>query len=197
MNDGVEDRKIMKTRIDILNKLIEENDFQRYLEIGYARGESFKAIKCKHKEAVDPVIKEKKAGLHAMTSDEFFTQYEGEPFDLVFLDGLHHCDQLRKDINNASKHLTENGVICVHDINPFDEKSQEVPLDGHHTWNGDVWRAWVGFRKKYPAIKTKAYLFDHGIGVIYPEGKKFRAHYEDTELTYAEFVSDKENLLGV
>lgn len=45
-----------------------------------------------------------------------------QKFDLVFIDGLHHSDQVLKDINNSLSFLEPNGVIMCHDILPSSEQ---------------------------------------------------------------------------
>lgn len=37
------------------------------------------------------------------------------PFDLVFIDGLHYADVVQADLDLASRHLTPNGSILMHD----------------------------------------------------------------------------------
>ncbi len=59
---------------------------------------------------VDPGM----GGTHRMTSDEFFRQYQGPPFDLIFIDGLHLSEQVLTDIKNALQWLSPGQVLkCV------------------------------------------------------------------------------------
>jgi predicted O-methyltransferase YrrM len=39
----------------------------------------------------------------------------GGPFDLIFIDGCHHSDYVRKDTENALAQLAPNGVLIWHD----------------------------------------------------------------------------------
>ena len=41
-------------RIDLIQEIVNEREFKRYLEIGTYKGESFFPINCKYKVAVDP-----------------------------------------------------------------------------------------------------------------------------------------------
>ncbi|MGH2622042.1 MAG: class I SAM-dependent methyltransferase [Sphingobacterium sp.] len=182
----------------IINELIEENGYTRYLEIGYFTGDSYRKVECANKAAVDPAIKETEPhapNLHSMTSDEFFAKNEGV-FDIVLIDGLHHADQVRKDVINASKCLSPNGCIVLHDVNPATKDEQIVPRK-QRVWTGNCWRTFVGFRQKYPDTEAFAYPFDHGVGVIIPAGKKFRAHFENKEMSYEEFDTNRKTLLGL
>jgi hypothetical protein len=104
------------------------------------------------------------------TSDEFFAQNdkrkkEKERFDLIFIDGLHHADQVEKDIVNAWYALNEGGVILLHDVHPPTEAHQVVPRE-QLSWTGDVWKSFVGFRQKYPKIPTGCFREKYGLGWI-------------------------------
>lgn len=183
----------MKNKSEVINRIINEIEAENYLEIGYGNGEGIKQIECKNKYSVDPNGKADFKG----TSDKYFEQLpKTAKFDVILVDGLHHSDQVRKDINNASKHLTKKGAIVLHDVNPNSKETQEIPCKTA-IWEGDCWRAFVGFRNTYPDIKTECYLEDHGVAVIYPNGKKFSGEYEDNETTYEYFEKNKLNLLGV
>lgn len=139
----------MKKRTDLLNLLAERYGLKRYLEIGLQdRTQNFDKIICEYKLSIDP-----DPNSHAsfcMTSDEFFNLGTNQlyiddetktTFDLIFIDGLHHADQVKKDFRNALKILSPNGFIVLHDCNPEKEEHTIVPRPterGH--WNGDVYR---------------------------------------------------------
>jgi hypothetical protein len=134
----------MKTRTDLLNHLAEKYNLQSYLEIGVQVPElNFDKIKCKHKWGVDPDPNAR--ARHQMTSDEFFEFHRVSipdiQFDLIFIDGLHTAEQVKKDFENALKILSPNGFIVLHDCNPEKEEHTIVPRPtarGH--WNGDVYK---------------------------------------------------------
>jgi hypothetical protein len=132
----------MKNRTDLLNFLAEKYNLQRYLEIGVQVPElNFDKVICKQKVGVDPDPLAR--ATWQMTSDEFFHGrfYEGIVPDLVFIDGLHTKEQVKKDFENALKILSPNGFILIHDCNPEKEEHTIVPRPterGH--WNGDVWK---------------------------------------------------------
>lgn len=183
----------MKTKNDVINDIIVENDYKSYLEIGYQNGAGFNEIKANNKYSVDPNGKADFKG----TSDDFFKQLpKTKKYHIILIDGLHHSDQVRRDIINASKFLYKNGTIVLHDVNPNSKETQTVPCQTG-IWEGDVWRAFVGFRKVYPEVKTNCLLDDHGIGIIYPNGVKFSGEFEDMKMSYEDFAKDKEVLLGV
>jgi len=175
------DREIRKTAI--LNTLVERYSYQSYLEIGQGhRDQNFDWITCRIKIGVDPNRLLNAA--YQMTSDEFFAMNK-DTFDLIFIDGLHHADQVERDIINALKVLNDNGTIVVHDCNPGTREMQIVPLPaGQTTWTGDVWKAWVKLRATRPDLKMYVIDIEYGCGIIrigsqriieLPEGLNYEA----------------------
>jgi hypothetical protein len=134
------------TRTELLNNLAKWYNLNDYLEIGVQdKKQNFDKIICERKVSVDPDIKAKAD--YVMTSDEYFDLilndqfHGGRQFDLIFIDGLHHSDQVEKDFINAQKVLKKGGFIVLHDCNPQYEQHTIVPRQkpsGH--WNGDVYR---------------------------------------------------------
>lgn len=142
---------------------------QRYLEIGIHRGVTFGKINAPIKDSVDPST-ECPAKYH-LTSDKFFEEIAptlGYKYNLVFIDGLHHADQVNRDIENSLKYTEDDGIIVLHDCNPISEMRQRVPADfdiWEHGWNGDVWKSVVWARQTY---NYNIYVIDadEGLGVI-------------------------------
>ena len=164
------------TRTDILNAIIHKCGYTQYLEIGVQHGVNFQAIKCQYKVGVDPVPQYEVDSIQEgqtfkLTSDEFFKRAIGisDRFDLIFIDGLHHADQVLRDFNNAQKVLSPNGTIVLHDCHPPNEPCQRVPRETQE-WCGDVWKAWVEIRKQNfkPGFVQNAMFCidtDYGVGV--------------------------------
>lgn len=151
-------------RYDLINRLINKFNFKTYLEIGVFNGENFKEINCETKVSVDPVPGEYVT--NTMTSDEYFaTLSEDTKFDLIFIDGLHLWEQCYRDINNALNHLSPNGVIVCHDMNPLYELySSRVQFT---YWNGDVWKSFVKVRSERSDIHCCMIEdCDFGLGII-------------------------------
>ena len=146
--------------MEIIQKIINQNNFKKYLEIGCDQDENFSKIKVENKVGVDPL----RGGTIRSTSDEFFKS-NNDKFDIIFLDGLHTYNQTIKDINNSLEHLNSNGIIIIHDCLPKKIWNQIVPrMYGH--WNGDVWKAIVESRT-LSDIDTYTCVADHGLGVIF------------------------------
>lgn len=157
------------TRTEIINNLIKEKGYQSYLEIGLGDGRNFRDVQCNEKIGVDPAKVLDRSGVFQMTSDEWFT--DSHKFDLIFIDGLHHADQVERDIVNAWNCLNPGGAILIHDIHPKDEAMTLVPRQ-QKIWTGDVFRAWYGFKQKYPKIKTEYLEETWGIGLIWKSKAK-------------------------
>ena len=153
------------SRIEIIQNIINKQNYQNYLEIGCDKNENFSKIKIKNKIGVDPL----QGGTIRKTSDEFFNS-NTEKFDIIFLDGLHTYEQTIKDINNSLKFIKSSGVIVIHDCLPKKIWNQIVPrIYGH--WNGDVWKAIVHSRT-YKNADTYTCIADHGLGLIFKRKNK-------------------------
>jgi hypothetical protein len=93
-------------RFDIINYLIEKYKLINYLEIGVFKGENIREVKALHKDGVDPGSEgyTPPEVNYPMTSDDFFDVLKGHDeikYDIIFIDGLHHADQVEKDIKNS------------------------------------------------------------------------------------------------
>lgn len=185
---------------EIINRIIEETGSKSFLEIGYGNGHNFDKIKCDIKLATDPTLKgsvfddKKQEYLYNKESDDFWDEKELDDIDVIFIDGLHHADQVRKDIINAMK--CNPKAIILHDTMPHSKAMQEVPRTTKE-WTGDCWKAAVGFHQSYPDVRFETYRSDYGLSVFYPEGKKVKKHFEKIDLTYEEFKENEVELLCV
>ena len=128
-----------------------------YLEIGVDRGFSLElANNCPRPVGVDPDprIAAKLADhsqVERVTSDAFFASYDGEPFEMIFVDGLHTAEQSLKDMINAERVLAPGGSIFVHDVVPLTEQTQR---DDRCTsfWSGTPWKAFLSLIKHRPDL---------------------------------------------
>lgn len=177
----------MKTRIDIINSLIKDNDYKSYLEIGVKRGETFNKINCPERVGVDPVWPTTFKG----TSDQFFKKNK-KKFDLIFIDGLHEFAQVKKDIENSLRCLTINGVIVLHDCLPENLLMQKIPRVVRD-WTGEVWKAFVYFRR-LPGLEMFVYDCDFGVGVIRVGQQK---PLVVDKPTYAQFKKNKKEWMNI
>lgn len=185
---------MIKDRADLINYYIEDHGFINYLEIGVFDGENIRKIKAAHKDGVDPGSEGKMVPEvnFKMTSDEFFLLIKGFDiyYDIIFIDGLHHSEQVDRDIANSLEHLVTDGIIVLHDCNPPTEGHAAVPRQ-QSEWNGDVYKSIIKFRYegKYPCW---VYDMDWGLGVIYKREARVKNISYISEEQYERGISDWE-----
>ena len=170
----------MINRTNEIKRIIKENGYTSYLEIGLGNGSNFKEINIEMKVGVDPAVSGKDIG--TIESDTFFEHCE-DTFDLIFIDGLHHADQVERDIINSWNVLNKGGQILIHDVKPLSEVCQRVPRE-QTQWTGDVWRSWYGLKNTYPKLKFD-YLDERvGLAIIHKSRHKIEAGFTDFETDY-------------
>ena len=147
------------SRLDMINYFIKKNNYKSYLEIGCDKNQIFSQITLNKKIGVDPYS----GGNVRKTSDDFFKE-NAEKFDLIFIDGLHVYDQVKKDIINSINFLNKEGVILVHDCLP-DTIGKQAVQRYKMQWNGDVWKAIVDLRQRED-LEIHTCFVDQGIGII-------------------------------
>jgi hypothetical protein len=140
-------------RYQILNQLIEHYGLHSYLEIGVQEPRNcLLKVNALKKVGVDPVV------IHPLvwrkTSDAFF-QLNKDKFDLIFIDGLHEYEQVKKDFLNALECLNDKGFIMLHDTLPMQEETTKVPRVTK-VWHGDVYKFVLELHKyaKFVTINT-------------------------------------------
>lgn len=149
-------------RTNLINYIIKKQGYKSYLEIGVGTGKNFRDVKCKEKASVDP--DDKVNATYRMTSDDYFMRHT-YGYDICFIDGLHHADQVRRDIENAWLRLDDGGCLILHDTNPDREEITHVPRDSKE-WCGDVYKA-IHQIDGPPKFTLKD---DHGVTVIRKTG---------------------------
>lgn len=152
-------------RTDIINALIQKYEYKSYLEVGTQDPTSnFDKINTPNKVSVDPYPRGQVTFVG--TSDEYFDSIsEDLKYDIIFIDGLHHSEQVLKDIENSLNHLSDNGTIVCHDCLPTTELMQERDDHGGE-WTGDVWKAIAELRVECIDLDIKVVDTDYGCGII-------------------------------
>ena len=185
-------------RYDLINYLIEKNKFLNYLEIGVFHGENIRLVKAAHKDGVDPgherIVSPEVT--YPMTSDDFFELIKGHDikYDVIFIDGLHHKEQVDKDIENALNHLVPNGYILLHDCNPISYDAQLVPRETV-VWNGDVWESIVKLRLNRSDLEVRVVDTDFGVGVV--NFGKMKTYKKSKNITWDYFQNNKKELINI
>ena len=175
-----------KSRLEIVQNIITKKNYSSYLEIGTFRDELFNSINCKYKIGVDPVS----GGNIRKTSDKFFEE-NTQTFDLIFIDGLHHYHQVKKDIENSLSVLNDNGIILMHDCMPRNYYYQAVPRS-QLNWNGDTWKAFLEIRTNEQYDSYCCYA-DEGIGVILKRPNRNKLDLKDKNFGSLNFNTYAEN----
>jgi hypothetical protein len=191
-------------RVSLIDYYLSKSQNPKYLEIGVWKGLCLNSITANIKDSVDPDISTPAS--YKMTSDEFFENIAptlGYKYDVIFIDGLHHTEQVDKDIANSLLYLEDKGVIILHDCNPINELRQQVPPNFNIWelgWNGDVWKSVVKFRKNYSSKIYNLFVInaDEGLGVIENNtlGKKLSLKIPDV-LTYDCLDKNRQELLNL
>ena len=180
-------------RWDLIEYLINKYGYSDYLEIGCDQDQLFSKIKIQNKVGVDP----SSGGNVRKTSDEFFKENKNK-FDIVFIDGLHTYDQVKKDILNSLNFLKNDGIILLHDCLPNNYYEQATPRC-QWTWNGDVWKTIVEFRK-LENVDVYTCNADQGIGVILKRQNRNLLDYscdDFSKLNFEEFFHQHKKIMNI
>jgi hypothetical protein len=166
-------------RAEIINYIIKKYNFTKYLEIGVRRSQNcFDHIICSNKDGVDPGYENPNNSVkYPFISDDFFTRLENNildlspnyKWDIIFIDGLHLSYQVEKDILNSLNHLNNNGVIILHDCDPFlyeDNYTRLIEDFWGQQWNGTVWKTIYKFKVTRSDLKICTLPIDQGISLI-------------------------------
>jgi SAM-dependent methyltransferase len=177
------DKKTMINRTKEIQRIIEENGYTSYLEIGVGNVKNFNDMIVETKVGVDPAVSDKNVA--QMGSDEYFIHNQ-DTFDLIFIDGLHHADQVERDILNSWNCLNKGGQIVIHDVKPLSEPCQRVPRI-QEQWTGDVWRSWYGLKNTYPKLRVDYIDERVGLAILHKSKHKVVEGFTDYETTYREY----------
>ncbi len=166
---------MIKNHTQLLNALIEKYGLKSYLEIGVQNPwNNLLKININKRVGVDPDVNEyesKQTFIYKKTSDEYFNAYckdvIGAPFDLIFIDGLHHADQVKRDFENSLRCLSDNGFIVIHDVLPENEEGTKVPRETKQWW-GDVYK-WAMRVRNQKGVNVKTFNIDNGCMLVWKD----------------------------
>ena len=188
----------------LLNYLAKTFNLQSYCEIGINKPEkNFDKIICKEKTGVDPALSvqytTKPYRLFAMDSDKFFDwqlkKDVVEKYDLIFIDGLHHAEQVKRDLENSLTCLSENGFIVIHDTCPTEEQFTHVPRDSK-VWFGNVYQ-FASNLCCYDGIGYSTLNIDCGCTVVWKTSKEVTLTERFEEVSFDLFMREKEAWLQI
>jgi predicted O-methyltransferase YrrM len=101
------------------------------------------------------------------TRDRVAAHFHHEPLDLIFIDGDHTYDSVRRDYELYAPLVRENGIVAFHDI-----------VTGPHDAVGDAPRFWREVRAELSGVLELVESWNqggYGIGVGYLHGVPQRA----------------------
>ncbi len=186
----------MKHHSELLNLLIEFRLMQSYIEIGtFDRSHNFDKIKCEKKICVDPDPKAKADFVG--TSDDFFRLMDNIPdsiAEIYWIDGMHTAEQVKKDFENALKHLSPGGFICLHDCLPPTEKTTCIPRGAQREWCGSTYK-FACTLSEYPEIDFCTVDFDYGCCVVWRNYSQKSTQIGNVD--WQRFEKEKNKLLRV
>jgi len=178
----------MIERYEIINHFTSKFNKCRYLEIGSQFRKCFDLIDADIKHDIEPDIKCNPC--FKMTSDDFFRNNK-LIYDVIFIDGLHHWEQVLKDVYNGSKSLSDDGYIIIHDCLPNLEIEQ-LREQRSLNWLGDVWKVQAWLVENFKRVFTISDS-DRGCGII--EGKIDFKIPQNLSFEWDDFKKNKENIL--
>ena len=182
-------------RIVLVNHMIKIHSYKSYLEIGVRKkGKMNDLIEAERVSSVDPDPKANAE--YCMTSDDYFSKHD-EKFDIVFIDGLHEGQQVKRDIENSLNILSKNGHILLHDMNPptaFHARKNYCVEGKYPSWNGTSWEGYAWHRKNSPKLSMCVRDTDWGVGII-KVGQQKLWHGEVSG--YENLASNREELLNL
>lgn len=209
-----------RARYELINFLIKKYNFKDYLEIGYQQGINYNNINIKNKTSVDPsplinitrndvdtidgIYVERKNSLYLTTSDLFFQKFTYK-YDIIFIDGLHTYDQVKRDFENSIKSLNPNGIIVLHDMNPEDVNVNGYIISGEERsksfneggqWNGDCFKLAIDIYNGLYKYQYVTLDMDNGCMVVYPF---INREVENKNITkdYKSLKNDRVNILNL
>jgi hypothetical protein len=160
----------MKHRWEVINRIIKNRGYKRYLEIGVKDGLTFNQVKCSFKTGMDIKPLMVKDRVYRMSSDAYFASPQGkEKYEIIFIDGDHHENQVSRDVQNSLNCLFPNGIIVMHDCNPSKEEYANAEREkGQILWSGTAYRSYLKLRRSNPNLQMLVVEIDWGCGIIQP-----------------------------
>ena len=186
----------MKYRWEIINLLIEKHDYERYLEVGAKDGVCFNRVKCAHKYGIDikPLIAN--PNVQTISSDEYFRTTPFVLYDIIFIDGDHHEEQVDRDIQNSLKCLASNGTIVMHDCSPkIAAHAAPERKEGQVLWSGTAYKSYLKLRRTDTELEMFVVDIDWGCGII-RHGCQALLDIPD-DPTWDEFDKNRKGWLGL
>jgi len=161
---------------------------KHYLEVGVSAGNVLARVTAQHAVGVDPnfviahniAAHKQSVSLYQYSSDVYFSHARpAEPFDFIFLDGMHVFEYLLRDFYNAERLSHRKTLIAMHDCMPLNgdmadrieaqavSKGASSPYAGW--WTGDVWKI-IPILKEYRPDLKLVFLDCPPTGLVFVTG---------------------------
>lgn len=187
----------MQFRYELINWLIKKHCYNKYLEIGVWKKETFKMIECSEKYSVD--IEPKWTPDYIGSSSSFFKQNKIQ-YDLIFIDGDHTYNQCYEDLRNALLCISECGMVIMHDLLPRNWINQ-IPTRVYEptnvtirNWNGQAWRVFAWHRKHVRTLDMVTVNLDGGMGII---KRGYQELYEGKIDDFEDYKKDQKRMMNL
>jgi hypothetical protein len=177
----------MRCRTDLLNYIAKKIKAKYYLEIGVRiPALNFDKIEVVQKYGVDPAVTA--PCVIRTTSDDYFNKGRVLEIthDLIFIDGLHEKEQVKRDIVNSFDALNPGGVIVIHDCNPLERIHTLMPQK-QKIWTGDVYKTICQITS--PKITVD---FDYGCCII-----RDKPTFDSSFVSWETFNEERQSLLNL
>ena len=134
-----------------------------YVEVGIAAGDTLRLAGPNTRAiGIDPApVIEEPLGPNVtvlrQTSDEAFAgealreALAGQPVDLAFIDGMHHCEFALRDFISLERLCRPGATILLHDCYPLNRLTAERDRKTLF-WSGDTWRVILALKKHRPDL---------------------------------------------
>jgi hypothetical protein len=139
-------------QVSIINHFIRKYNYKSYLEVGTGTSHgTFPYIQIEYKEGIDILENEHSTDeykLLRINSNKYFNNLKRN-FDIIHIDADHEKKQVMRDILNSLSHLSNNGTIVCHDVEPM------CPTDLGYNVCHNAWEAFAEFR----SIRKDLYMY--------------------------------------
>lgn len=185
----------MELRTKFLNKLISDNNYLNYLEIGIDDCKNYNNIVIDNKISVDCTDLRGCKPTFQMNSDDFFLINKSK-FDIIFIDGMHTFEVSYRDLINSLNVLYKNGVVVLHDTFPKKYEHQTVPATDP-CWTGDVWKTILRAQLEIQNISIITYDIESGISLVKKDENNTNKKKLEPIYYYEYFTKNYNDILNI
>lgn len=195
---------------DIINRLIRQFGFTRYLEYNKFDGSTYYPdIICASKTQaylpehsyLDGANTRRLLRIAAavppqdiLALPQLLERYAGQRFDVIFFDPVHVRPEVDHALRALPALLSPGGVLVVHDCNP--ESEEQTSLTRRHgSWVGETYKAFALLRRYNPGLALTV-AEDFGVGLIWNRGLALD-YPLDADFSYRQFAAQREAYAGL